>query len=68
MTPPRKLHIPTQARNEAAQWLTAGGAPPLLLRATILAYRDLCSQKRRAPCTQSDAELLAEMLERFEKP
>lgn len=65
--PPRKVHIPTQARNEAAQWLITGGPPPLLLRSTLQVYRELCSEKRHARCTESDAELLAEMLERFEK-
>jgi hypothetical protein len=66
--PPRKVHIPVQARNEAAQWLAVRGTPPLLLRATLQAYRELRCEKRDAACYLGDAELLAEMLARIEKP
>jgi hypothetical protein len=57
-----------QARNEAAQWLSLGGAPPLLLKATLLAYRENWRDKHGRPCDLSDAELLAELLTRTEKP
>ena len=65
---PRKLHIPVQVRNEAAYWLTVRGKPPLLLKATLQAYRELRRFKTGAPCTQTDAELLAELLEDTERP
>lgn len=65
---PRKLHIPVQVRNEAAHWLTVRGTPPLLLKSTLHAYREVRCGKRVPSCKLSDAELLAELLEDTEKP
>jgi hypothetical protein len=57
-----------QVRNEAAYWLTVRGTQPLLLKATLQAYREVRRPKSGAPCTLSDAELLAELLQDTEKP
>lgn len=64
---PRKVYFPVQARNEAAQWLGGRGAPPLLLKAPLDAYRELLCSDGSASCSLSDADLAVEILRRTEK-
>ena len=65
---PHKLHIPIQVRNEAVQWLLVRGEPPLLLKATLKAYRQLRTVRDGASPSITDAELLSELLRRTERP
>jgi hypothetical protein len=63
---PRKVHIPMQVRSEAVQWLAVRGTPPLLLKATLAAYREQWSAQHGKQCPLSPTELLTEILQRSE--
>lgn len=62
----RKLIIPMQTRNEAAQWLAGGGLAPqsALLRATLSSYRRALRADGRL---LSEREVVVRMLESSER-